>query len=115
MRTTAFDVALHGRHLNHKVAASTGPCVLDLTTNCVCSSNYAAAGACAATSTAYGTYRSYESCEITFAQPMLLQVHLFETEAGYDKLTVDPSTGGTVYSGTSGPNGVVAAALIGPV
>ena len=95
----------------HFRAASTGPCVVDLTTNCVCSSNYAAAGACAATSTAYGCYGADESCEITFAQPMLLQVHLFDTRACCDKLTVDPSTGGTVYSGTSGPNGVVAAAL----
>ena len=91
--------------------SATGPCVLDPITNCVCSSNFAAAGACAATSTTDGLYRSDESCQVTFAQPVLLQVHLFDTEPGWDKLIVDPSTGGTVYSGTDGPNGVKASAL----
>ena len=90
---------------------ATGPCVLDLTTNCVCSSNFAATGACDATNTTDGQYNSSEWCQVTFAQPMLLEVHLFDTEAGYDYLTVDPSTGGTDYSGTDGPDGVEASEL----
>ena len=90
---------------------ATGPCVLDLTTNCVCSSNFAATGACAATSTTDGQYSNSESCRVAFAQPVLLHIHLFDTEAGYDMLTVDPSTGGTVYSGTDGPDGVEASVL----
>ena len=91
--------------------SATGPCVLDLTTNCVCSSNFAAAGACAATSTTDGEYSIRESCQITFAQPVLLQVHLFDTESCCDTLTVDSSTGGTAYSGTDGPDSVEASAL----
>ena len=87
------------------------PCVLDLATNCVCSSNFGAAGACAATSSSDGDYQNGESCEVSFTQRVLLQVHLFDTESGYDKLYVDPSTGGTPYSGTSGPDGVEASAL----
>ena len=89
---------------------STGPCVLDLTTSCVCSSNFAAAGACAATSTTNGfQYSSNERCQVTFAQHVLLQVHLFDTESCCDKLTVDPSAAGIDYSGTDGPDGVASA------
>ena len=54
---------------------------------------------------------THESCQVAFAQPVLLQVHLFDTESCCDKLTVDSSTGGTVYSGTDGPDGVEASAL----
>ena len=50
--------------------SATGPCVLDLTTNCVCSSNFAAAGACAATSTTNGQYAHYP-CKPTLAQPVV--------------------------------------------
>ena len=103
--------------------SATGPCVLDLTTNCMCTINFAAAGACAATSTTDGLwpnfgqsnsdeYTLYHSCLVTFPQPMLLHVHLFGADRRYDKLTVDPSTGGTAYSGTDGgPDGVEASAL----
>jgi hypothetical protein len=101
---------LLGRALPATTSA-TGPCVLDLNTSCVCSSNFAAVGSCAATSTTNGQYSDDESCKVTFAQRVLLQVHLFNTESGYDELTVDPSTGGTVYSGTGGPDGVEASAL----
>ena len=85
--------------------------MLDLITNCVCSSNFAAASTCTATSTADGNYSSNENCQVTFAQPVLLHVYFFDTESCCDKLTVDPSTGGTAYSGTDGPHGVEASAL----
>ena len=49
---------LHGP----RVFVANGPCVLNPTTNCVCSSNFAAAGACDATSTSDGTYGDSESC-----------------------------------------------------
>ena len=92
-----------------------GTCVFDVATNCMCSSNFAAEGACAATSTTDGQYNNSESCLVEFAQPVLLQVYFFDTEMGYDSLTVDPGlqngTWGTAYSGTEGPDGVAATNL----
>ena len=46
--------------------AAYGECVLDLTNNCVCSSNFAAAGACVATNTTDGQYSTDERCQVTF-------------------------------------------------
>ena len=70
--------------------ADIGQCVFDPSTSCLCSSNFAAAGACAATSTTDGQYGNSESCLVEFGQPVLLQAYLFDTEPGYDWLIVDP-------------------------
>jgi len=86
------------------VQSSTGACVLQ--GDCVCSSNYPG-GACAATSTADGQYGNDEACEITFAGPVTLEVHLFDTESCCDAATVDS----VQYKGTAGPNGVTASSL----
>ena len=72
----------------------------------MCSSNYPG-DACDASSTADGLYGSNEACTVTFGHDVRLSVHLFETESGYDQLTVD----GTIYDGTSGPNGLTTSGL----
>ena len=74
--------------------------------NCVCSSNYPG-GTCSATSAVEGSYSSNEACHVAFVGPVVLQVHLFDTEPGYDKMTV----GGIQYQGTAGPDGVSASSL----
>ena len=90
------------------VQSATGPCVVN--GDCVCSSNFQA-GRCAAISDQrrYGNdrYGNDEVCNVTFTQPVALQVHLFNTERGSDLLFAD----GARYSGTHGPDGVVASAL----
>jgi len=86
------------------VLSSTGPCVME--GNCVCSSNYPG-GTCSATSAAEGSYSSNEACHVAFVGSVVLQVHLFDTESGYDKMTV----GGIQYQGTAGPDGVSASSL----
>jgi hypothetical protein len=86
------------------VQSATGPCVVN--GDCVCSSNFQAAS-CAATSDASRRYGNDEACNVTFAQPVALHVHLFSTERGSDLLFAD----GARYSGTHGPDGVVASAL----
>ena len=86
------------------VQSATGPCVVN--GDCVCSSNFQAAR-CAATSDASRRYGNDEACNVTFTQPVALHVHLFNTEKGSDLLFAD----GAKYSGTHGPDGVVASAL----
>jgi len=90
------------------VQSSTGACVLQ--GDCVCSSNYPG-GACAATSTADGQYGNDEACEVTFSGPVVLEVHLFDTEwCQYE--ACDPVTvNGVQYRGTDGPDGVTASSL----
>ena len=60
---------------------------------------------CDATSTPNGHYGFYEACHVTFAQPVLLHVHLFDLHWN-DELRVDPSwntnvnpTRGSPFSG----------------
>ena len=92
---------------SHRVAvykpilvSSTGPC--KASGNCACSSNYDAS--CTSPS---GTYNNNEECTVTFPPSSLLTSSAFSTESGYDKVTVN----GVQYSGSTGPNGVVASSM----
>jgi hypothetical protein len=80
--------------------ASTGPC--KASGNCACSSNYDAS--CTSPS---GTYNNNEECTVTFPPSSVLTSYAFSTERGYDKVTVN----GVQYSGSTGPNGVVASSM----
>ena len=61
---------------------------------CVCTSNYDDEG-----ESSSGNYGDNEACDITALADGFLHVTSFETESGYDKLTV----AGTVYDGGNGP------------
>ena len=91
------------------VLSFTGQCVVR--GDCVCSSNYPAASgdaACTATNTtADSQYSNSELCLVVFSQPVELQSHMFDTEVGYDMVTVD----GQDFEGDVGPEGVLASAL----
>ena len=80
--------------------SSTGPC--KAYGNCACSSNYDAS--CTSPS---GTYNNNEECTVTFPPSSLLTSSAFSTESRYDKVTVN----GVPYSGSTGPNGVVASSM----
>jgi hypothetical protein len=80
--------------------ASTGPC--KASGNCACSSNYDAS--CTSPS---GTYNNNEDCTVTFPPSSVLTSDFFSTEFRYDKVTVN----GVPYSGSPGPNGVVASSM----
>ena len=86
------------------VQSFTGGCVQQ--GDCVCSSNYPGE-ACTATSVPEGQYGNSEECEVTFARPVTLSVHLFETESCCDKVSVN----GEDYKGMVGPDGVDTSSL----
>ncbi|GMH86286.1 hypothetical protein TrVE_jg9121 [Triparma verrucosa] len=62
-------------------------------------------GTCFGTGSASGTYNSNEVCTFTFSDDAGFAVSRFDTEGGYDKLTVD----GVQYSGAFRPSGPVTA------
>jgi hypothetical protein len=69
---------------------SSGYCTVDTNGACFRSPNYPS------------KYGSYERCTITAHEAVTLSVTAFDTESGYDVLTVN----GVQYSGTTGPGGV---------
>ena len=76
--------------------SSTGPC--KVSGACVCTSNYD--DACESSS---GNYGNYETCDITALADGVLHVTAFDTESGYDRLTVN----GVTYDGWSAPEWAV--------
>jgi hypothetical protein len=67
-----------------------GPCTLANSGTCFRSPNYPS------------NYNNNEQCTFTSQDSVSLSVTAFDTESGYDKLTVN----GVQYSGTTGPGGV---------
>ena len=82
------SVREEGRKLGVTLSGRSGKCAVD--------------GACFSSL----DYGNYETCTFTMGAGGVLNVLSFETESNYDKLTV----GGTEYSGTTGPQGVVVSA-----
>ena len=93
--------------------SSTGPC--KTYGNCACSSNYDAS----CTFYSGSKYKDNEECTVNFSSAVLtswgfsiptfslLFSPAFSTENAYDKVTVN----GVQYSGSMGPNGVVASSM----
>ena len=93
--------------------SSTGPC--KTYGNCACSSNYDAS----CTFYSGSKYKNNEECTVNFSSAVLtswgfsiptfslLFSPAFSTETAYDKVTVN----GVQYSGSMGPNGVVASSM----
>ena len=81
--------------------SSTGPC--KTYGNCACSSNYDAS----CTFYSGSKYKDYEECTVTFSSSAVLTSWAFSTEHEYDKVTVN----GVQYSGSTGPDGVVASSM----
>ena len=83
---------LDGPNDNGAYFTVVGPCTVD--------------GACVRSPNYPSNYGSSQSCTITPESPAvgwLLSATAFNTESGYDELTVN----GVDYSGTTGPNGEV--------
>ena len=81
--------------------SSTGPC--KTYGNCACSSNYDAS----CTFYSGSKYKNNEECTVTFSSSAVLTSWAFSTEHVYDKVTVN----GVQYSGSTGPDGVVASSM----
>ena len=73
---------------------SSGPCTVTADHHCIRSSNFP------------WDYGNNQDCVFRSLQNVQLSVTAFNTEQGYDRLTVN----GISYSGTTGPGGVVVAA-----
>ena len=88
------------------ISWSTGPCVVH--GDCVCSSNHVGSDCDASGAHDWDSHESYEYCSISFAQEVMLSVHLFDTESCCDRLTVN---GYDTYGGSDGPDGVMASSM----
>ena len=98
---------LHSEHLlweslwqSHPVAvatdslilSNTGPCTVNRETNCVCSGNFnhdECDNTLTTATVAKGFYTNYEDCDLEWSETVELAVPYFQTESGYDVLTVD--------------------------
>ena len=101
------NTRLHSEHLlweslwqSHPVAvatdslilSNTGPCTVNRETNCVCSGNFnhdECDNILTTATVAKGFYTNHEDCDLEWSETVELAVPYFQTESGYDVLTVD--------------------------
>ena len=88
-----------------KLSSSNSACVISTRGSCACSSNYSP-DRCESSETTdsaeFSQYGTNEECTISLSFAAVITTSAFDTEAGYDRLTVDDR----VYDGSTGPDSV---------